>query len=193
MSLASGGRTIRFLGKKEIFDAPVIGQVASAMGGIRVNRGSGSDEPLEAAAAALEAGDVIALMPQGTIPRGPAFFDPVLKGRWGAARLAKLTKAPVIPLGLWGTEAVWPRSSKLPHVWNVTAPPAVRVRVGPQVKLSYRSADADTTRIMSAIAALLPDGGRRTDEPTDAELALTYPAGWNGDAAAEHDRRPGRD
>ena len=62
-------------------------------------------------------------MPQGTIPRGPAFFDPVLKGRWGAARLRQMTGAPVIPIGLWGTEKVWPRSSRLPNVLNVTNPP----------------------------------------------------------------------
>ena len=48
-------------------------------------------------------------MPEGTIPRGPAFFDPELKGRWGAARLAAMTGAPVIPVGMWGTEQVWPR------------------------------------------------------------------------------------
>ena len=64
------------------------GQVAKAFGGIRVDRGTGSDEPLKAAVAALDAGELVAIMPQGTIPRGPAFFDPVLKGRWGAARLA---------------------------------------------------------------------------------------------------------
>ena len=32
------GRTVRFLGKKEVFDAPVVGQLAKAMGGIRVER-----------------------------------------------------------------------------------------------------------------------------------------------------------
>ena len=73
---------------------PGVGQLATAMGGIRVERASGSDEPLQAAAAALEAGELVAIMPQGTIPRGPAFFDPVLKGRWGAARLQQLTGAP---------------------------------------------------------------------------------------------------
>ena len=57
---------------------------------------------------------MVALMPQGTIPRGPAFFDPELKGRWGAARLAAMTGAPVIPVGLWGTEKVWPRNARLP-------------------------------------------------------------------------------
>ena len=79
------------------------------MGGIRVDRGTGSDEPLQAAADALAGGEVVAVMPQGTIPRGPAFFDPELKGRWGAARLAAMSEAPVIPIGLWGTEQVWPR------------------------------------------------------------------------------------
>ena len=96
---------------------PVVGQLAKAMGGIRVERASGSDEPLRFAAEALEAGQMVALMPQGTIPRGPSFFDPELKGRWGAARLAAMTKAPVVPVGLWGTEKVWPRSSRAaPHL-----------------------------------------------------------------------------
>ena len=63
---------------------------------------------------------MVAIMPEGTIPRGPAFFDPELKGRWGAARLAQMTGAPVIPVGMWGTEKVWPRSSRLPNVFNVT-------------------------------------------------------------------------
>ena len=44
----------------------------------------------------LAAGEVVAIMPQGTIPRGPAFFEPKLKGRWGAARLAHISGAPVI-------------------------------------------------------------------------------------------------
>ena len=123
---AKVGRPVRFLGKKEVFDVPVVGQVAKAFGGIRVDRGTGSDEPLKAAVAALDAGDLVAIMPQGTIPRGPAFFDPVLKGRWGAARLAHMTRVPVIPVGLWGTEKVWPRSARLPNMLNLTNPPTIR-------------------------------------------------------------------
>jgi putative phosphoserine phosphatase/1-acylglycerol-3-phosphate O-acyltransferase len=193
MAIARSGRTVRFLGKKEVFDAPVVGQVATALGGIRVDRGTGSDEPLQAAADALTGGEVVAIMPQGTIPRGPAFFDPELKGRWGAARLAALTKAPVIPIGLWGTERVWPRSSRLPNVLNVTDPPLVRVRVGEPVALKHRSLGADTTRIMRAISDLLPDEARRRHEPTPEELARTYPPGYRGDPAAESSRRPGSD
>ena len=193
MAIAQSGRTVRFLGKKEVFDVPLVGQLATAMGGIRVDRGTGSDEPLQAAADALVGGEVVAIMPQGTIPRGPAFFDPELKGRWGAARLAQMTKAPVIPIGLWGTERVWPRSSRLPNVLNLNDPPEVRIRVGEPVDLKHRSLDADTKRIMKAITALLPAAARRQVTPTPDELARTYPPGYRGRPDREVDRRPGTD
>ncbi len=189
--MARVGRPVRFLGKKEVFDAPVVGQITTALGGIRVERGSGSDEPLAAAAAALAAGEVVALMPQGTIPRGHAFFDPDLKGRWGAAKLAAETRAPVIPIGLWGTEKVWPRNARTPNVLAIGHPPTVRARVGPPVELRYRSADADTTRIMAALIDLLPDEARVRREPTPDELARSLPADYRGDPDAEIERRPG--
>jgi putative phosphoserine phosphatase/1-acylglycerol-3-phosphate O-acyltransferase len=195
LALAKKGRPVRFLGKKEVFDAPVVGSVLKAMGGIRVDRGTGSDEPLKEAAAALAGGQLVALMPQGTIPRGPVFFDPVLKGRWGAARLYSMSKAPVIPIGLWGTEKVWPRSSRTPNVLNLFDPPTIRIRVGPPVTgLTGKSADADTKKIMKAIAALLPPEAHVKRTPTDEELARTYPPG-KAPTPGEHEaeRRPGTD
>jgi putative phosphoserine phosphatase / 1-acylglycerol-3-phosphate O-acyltransferase len=176
LTVARSGRPLRFLGKKEVFDAPVVGALARAMGGIRVERGSGATEPLDAAARALEAGELVALMPQGTIPRGPAFFDPELKGRPGAARLAARTGAPVIPLGLWGTERVWPRNARIPRLVTIN-PPQVTTRVGPPVAGLTGDLTADTARIMEAISALLPPEAHLRREPTAAELAATYPAG----------------
>jgi putative phosphoserine phosphatase/1-acylglycerol-3-phosphate O-acyltransferase len=194
LALAQRGRPVRFLGKKEVFDAPVVGPVAKAFGGIRVERGTGSDEPLLAAADALRAGQVVALMPQGTIPRGPAFFDPVLKGRWGAARLAAMTGAPIIPVGLWGTERVWPRNARLPNVLNVTNPPQITVRVGVPFTVAGKNADLDTKKIMKAISALLPPESKVKRTPSEDELARTYPSGkapQPGDY--EETRRPGED
>jgi putative phosphoserine phosphatase/1-acylglycerol-3-phosphate O-acyltransferase len=195
MSIVIGksGRTARFLGKKEVFDAPVVGQLATAMGGIRVDRGTGSDEPLRAAADALEGGEMVAMMPEGTIPRGLAFFRSKLTGRWGAAQLAQMSGATVIPVGLWGTEKVWPRSSRGPKVLNFIDPPTVRVSIGAPVALKGKSVDADTKRIMKAIMAELPDEAREQREPTAEELALTYPPGWDGDPSGETKRRPGSD
>jgi putative phosphoserine phosphatase/1-acylglycerol-3-phosphate O-acyltransferase len=171
------GRPVRFLGKRELFDAPVLGWVARAIGGIPVDRGSGSDRPLREAEAALRAGEVVIVLPEGTIPRGPAFFDPVLHGKTGTARLAAATGAPVVPVGLWGTEAVWPRSSRIPEMGAVRHPPTVRVRVGRPVPLSLQDAAADTTAIMTAIAGLLPAVARAGRTPTSEELARTYPHG----------------
>jgi putative phosphoserine phosphatase/1-acylglycerol-3-phosphate O-acyltransferase len=208
LTVARTGRTVRFLGKKEVFDAPVIGQLAAALGGIRVERGTGSDAPLDAASAALEAGEMVAIMPQGTIPRGRAFFDPVLQGRWGAARLALRTGAPVIPMGLWGTEKVWPRSSQVPMLWNVANPPKVSITVGPEVALrrdgvaagdpaTFDAADAladeNTRRMMAAITGLLPPEAREHREPTEAELRAALPSNYTGDPNAEFTRRPGTD
>ena len=135
---------------------------------------------------------LVAMAPQGTIPRGPAFFDPVLKARWGAARLAQATKAPVIPVGLWGTEKVWPRSAKLPNL-DFTDPPTVTVTVGGPIELKYKSLEKDTKRIMKAIVAVLPPEAREPHDPTPEELAATYPPGYRGDPESETDRRPGTD
>jgi putative phosphoserine phosphatase/1-acylglycerol-3-phosphate O-acyltransferase len=190
--LAKSGRNVRGLGKKEVFDVPVVGRILKASGGIRVDRGTGSDEPLEAAIAAIEAGELLMMAPEGTIPRGPAFFDPVLKGRWGAARIAAATGAPVIPVGLWGTEKVWPRSSRLPKM-SLTDRPLVTATVGRPVALNHRSPDSDTKKIMKAITALLPPEARVRRTPTPEELARTFPPGYHGDPEAELDRRPGTD
>lgn len=195
MSIVVGksGRTARFLGKKEVFDAPIVGQVAAAMGGIRVDRGTGSDEPLRAAAEALDGGEMVAMMPQGTIPRGPAFFEPQLVGRWGAAQLAHMSGAAVVPVGLWGTEKVWPRAGRGPKMLALADPPIVRISVGEPVAIKGRSVDADTKRIMKAIMAELPAAAGERCTPTADELALTYPSGWKGDPESESERRPGSD
>ncbi|MGD9794106.1 MAG: HAD-IB family hydrolase [Acidimicrobiia bacterium] len=180
------GRTVRFLGKREMFDAPIVGPVMRAMGGIAVDRGSGSDKPLEMALEALLAGELVALMPQGTIPRGQAFFDPVLRARPGVSRLVTMARkrgveVPVIPVGLWGTEQVWPRSSRLPDVLGIVDPPLVTVRVGAPIILRTARHEANMTRIMNKISALLPPQAREARQPTPEELARTFPPGKGPD------------
>lgn len=188
--IAKSGRPCRFLGKAELFDNPVVGPIARLAGGIRVDRGSGSSEPLEHAIEALQAGEMVAIAPQGTIPRGHAFFEPKLQGRYGTAQLAiDSGKIPVLPVALWGTEKVWPRSQQVPS-FNVVNPPAVSVTVGEPVDLKYRSVKTDTVRIMDALSALLPDEANTPYVPTIGELQKTFPPGYTmtnddiGDAVA---------
>ncbi|MDA8045646.1 MAG: HAD-IB family hydrolase [Actinomycetota bacterium] len=178
LAVFEAGRNPRSLAKKELLDAPLIGALVKASGAIRVDREGGGRDAYAAAETALLGGEVVIMAPQGTIPRGPAFFDPELKGKTGAARLAAATGAPVIPLGVWGTERVWPRSSRLPDLTQVVRRPAVRVRVGPPVPgLSGRDFEADTARIMSAIVDLLPAEAKVRRTPSGEELARSRPPG----------------
>ena len=169
------GRPVRFMAKQEVFDAPVVGGLARALGGIQVDRGSGSSDPMRRAAAALRAGEVVIVLPQGTIPRGEDFFDPVLVGHTGVARLAEETGAPVIPIGLWGTERVWPRSSRVPNVTALQHPPRVTITVGPSVPLGLEDAVVDTAVVMETIAALLPEEARIEHIPSQEDLDRTRP------------------
>jgi putative phosphoserine phosphatase/1-acylglycerol-3-phosphate O-acyltransferase len=178
LAVFEAGRNPRGMAKKELFDAPLIGTLFRVSGAICVDRKSSGREAYRMAEAALHNGEVLIVTPQGTIPRGEAFFDPRLRGKSGAARLAAATGVPVIPVGVWGTEQVWPRSSRLPNVINVLHPPTVRVRIGPAVDgLTGTDFVADTERIMAAITAQLPLEAQLRRIPTAQELARTMPPG----------------
>ena len=81
---------LRFLAKAELWRSPAGAWLMDALGGIPVERGSGDRRALERAAAALAAGESVAIFPQGTVLGGP----------WtrGAARLALETGAPLVPV-----------------------------------------------------------------------------------------------
>lgn len=170
-------RPVRFLAKKELTDAAVVGPITKALGAMRVDRGSGSEEPMIQAARALAGGELVAVFPQGTIPRGPDFFEPKLKGRYGAVRLAIENDTEIVPIGLWGTERAWPRSNKLPYLLNLADPPTVTVNIGqPYVPTSDDVGEA-TDELMEKIVALLPSEARKKRVPSESELASTYPSG----------------
>jgi putative phosphoserine phosphatase / 1-acylglycerol-3-phosphate O-acyltransferase len=191
LAIAKAGRNGRFMGKKEVFDAPVVGNFARAMGAIRVDRGTGSSKPLDEAAAALAAGEVVVILPQGTIPRGEEFFKPQLTGKSGVARLAEMTGAPIIPLGVWGTENVWPRNAKIPNLFQFNDSPKVLLRFGSPIEFDTRAYDshleerevsekvirAHTNEIMQAIMDLLPEESRIERTVTAEDLARTVPGG----------------
>ncbi len=182
MAVAMGRttRTARFLGKKELFDVPGLGTIFRAGGGISVDRRQEDPDSPDAFAAAVRSiagGEMVAMMPEGTIPRGIHFFEPGMTGFTGAARLAHLTKVPVIPFAISGTEKVWPRSSLVPRMTNLLNRPEVRVTFGDPVELKYRSVERDMERVFDAITAMLPPEVREPARPTMAELALTYPDG----------------
>lgn len=172
---AARKRPVRFLAKKELFDVPLVGDLIGRMGVIPVDRGSGSKSPLNLAAKAVDGGEAVIILPEGTIPRGEAFFAPQLRGSTGAVRLSAMTGAPIVPIGIWGTERVWPRNSKLPRIEGLVERPDVVIVVGEPKAYPGDDPKAETEALMNTIVDLLPPEAREPYEPTEDELAATHP------------------
>lgn len=107
----SNKRYPRYLAKESLFKVPVLGFVLRKTGQIPVARTSaGASESLLAARRVLDANGVIIIYAEGTLTRDPDLWP--MRGHTGAARLALQTGAPVIPMGHWGAQDLFPRYAK---------------------------------------------------------------------------------
>lgn len=112
LSVWQGGRLPHFLAKAPLFTG-VAGTALRAIGQIPVLRGSQKAvDSLYYAKAALEAGEVVVIYPQGTLTKDPDLWPE--NSKTGAARLALHTGAPIIPVSHWGLQRSMPVGAKLP-------------------------------------------------------------------------------
>ncbi|MEI6844988.1 MAG: lysophospholipid acyltransferase family protein [Actinomycetes bacterium] len=117
--LYKNGRAPRFIGKRSVFDTPIVGRIVLAAGQIPVDRESGNaNKALDHAVAALKAGHLIGIYPEGTLTRDENLWPMVAKT--GLARLAIITQNPIIPVAAWGPSTVLPRYGKVPHLFPRT-------------------------------------------------------------------------
>ena len=171
------GRPVRFLAKQEVFDAPVVGRLARALGGIPVERDQRppvgrADAPGGRRPASRRGGHRAA---PGHHPAGTDFFDPVLHGHTGTARLAARHGCPGGPHRAVGDRAGLAAVVQgARHDHAAASAPEVRVDGGSRrCALGLADAVADTEAIMAAISDLLPAEARVARIPTAEELART--------------------
>lgn len=152
-------RPVRFLAKSSYFDGKGLRGWLSreffyAVGAFPVQRGAGQAalDALDQQKLKLEAGWATALYPEGTRSLDGRLY----KGRTGVAFLALQTGAPVVPVGIVGTDEIMPVGAKFPRLR-----PRVTVRFGEPIDLSHHgSAESGKARrlatdeIMAAIHAL---------------------------------------
>jgi 1-acyl-sn-glycerol-3-phosphate acyltransferase len=100
-------RESRFLVAAEFFRRRTIGWILRRYDQIPVHRGEGDGAAVDAALTAVKGGVVLAIAPEGTVNPDAATL---LRIRSGVARIALPTGAPVIPVGIWGTQQRWPKS-----------------------------------------------------------------------------------
>lgn len=101
-------RMTRFLVAAEFFDKIWFGWALRLYRQIPLRRGQGDLPAIEEALATIRAGALAGIFPEGTVNPDPDVG--VQRGRRGVARIALATGAPVVPVGLWGTQRRWPKS-----------------------------------------------------------------------------------
>jgi 1-acyl-sn-glycerol-3-phosphate acyltransferase len=109
--LYDNGRAPRYLGKASLFKIPIVGRVLLGAGQIPVERESAvASHSLQHAMAFLKSGHLLGVYPEGTLTRDQNYWP--MRAKTGIARLAILTKAPVIPCAQWGAQRILPAYSK---------------------------------------------------------------------------------
>lgn len=104
----SARRATRFLVAAEIFRRFFFGWILRAFEQIPIRRGQGDEDALDEAIRLVGDGALAAIAPEGRVNDDGG--DGLQRIRSGVARIAIPTGAPVVPVGIWGTQVRWPRS-----------------------------------------------------------------------------------
>ena len=132
---AAISRPIRYLAKSELWSVPLLPWWLASVEAIRVERGMSDVAAVASAIAALEAGEVVGLFPEGGVMR---------EGPWlrGAARMALATGTPILPVRLLETrKALGSRSFGFPRLAALIGEPMVVPRTTPTPELARELTD----------------------------------------------------
>jgi 1-acyl-sn-glycerol-3-phosphate acyltransferase len=153
------GRRVHWFAKREVLDWPVLGWIGRVGGIHGIERGTADVEGFRTALKVLEAGGVLLMFAEGT----RSATGELQPGKDGMATLALRSGATIVPIGLAGTQRVWPKGGR----------PSLGHRIDVRVGEGFRPADVvpegtdrrtakalTTTAVMTRIAALLPPAQR---------------------------------
>ena len=149
--MVSVRRPVRFMAKKELFRFPLFGWLLRQFGTFPINRNRINLQAFKQAASILEAGEVIAMFPEGT--RGDGIE--LRPAKPGIGLIAARTGAPVVPVLHRGTEKVLPRGAWFPRPHRIVIKFGAPLRFGEgQIGKRQDQAELFSQTIMEKIAAL---------------------------------------
>ncbi|MFI1739550.1 lysophospholipid acyltransferase family protein [Streptomyces sioyaensis] len=147
------GRVPRFLAKAGLFKSGFVGLMMRGTGQIPVYRETtDAATAFRAAVSAIEKGECVAFYPEGTLTRDPELWP--MQGKTGAARVALLTKAPVIPVAQWGAHEAMPPYAKEKKL-RLLPRKMLRVQAGPPVDLSAFYDQEPTAEVLRAVTEVI--------------------------------------
>lgn len=132
------------VGKGEYMDDWKTRHLFPALGMVPINRSGGdsTDTTLNNVAGWLRMGEAFLIYPEGTRTRDGYLH----RGRTGAVRLALRSGAPIVPIGLVGTDLIQPVDS-----WKPDFGRSCTVRFGKPIDVVRRSKGQNNRRVLRAI------------------------------------------
>ncbi|MBP1467977.1 1-acyl-sn-glycerol-3-phosphate acyltransferase [Candidatus Chloroploca sp. M-50] len=157
---------LSWMGKAELFENPAAGLLLRAMDVVPIKRGQRDLAALDSVVAALRAGKVLLIFPEGT--RGRTGI--LRAGRGGTVRIAMQAQVPIVPVALTGTElGFWGTIKRRPVHVTIGEPYRIEVPVGTKIPADQMARLTDD--LMGRIAILLPEERRGIHAPKLAEGA----------------------
>ena len=157
IAISSTDRHLYVMAKRELFDVFFAGGYFHAMGTFPVNRFGADVGALRSARNLLRGGHALLMFPEGTRSRGGG-MRPALPG---AAMIALMAKAPIVPMGITGSEAV--RFPDIFWAWTRARRPRITVELGepftlpPELTQDSQGAERAIDYIMRQVSLLLPE------------------------------------
>jgi len=138
-------RPVAYMAKEELFRIPVFKQAIELYGAYPVRRGTADRSAIRSAMACLEEGWATGVFLQGTRTLDGRITVPKL----GAALIAAKAQVPLLPISLWGTEAILPRGTKLPR------PVPIAARIGQPIPPPRSTAREELTAVTQHCADVI--------------------------------------
>ena len=139
-------REVSYMAKEELFKNPIFSAAIRALNAFPVKRGTADKNAIKKAVKILKNGGCLGVFPEGTRSKTGKLGKP----ESGVSLIATMTKSPVIPAAIIGTEKIFSSSKKFP---------ALAVVYGEPMSFSGNAKDKDelanfAQEIMDKIAKL---------------------------------------
>lgn len=160
-------RRLRYMGKKEMWKFPPAAWLFTTLGGFPVNRGAADREALRTCIEVLRGGEPLVIFPEGGRRSGPVVGE-IFEG---AAYLSAKTGAPIVPVGIGGSEAAMPigaKSLRRVKVHVVVGPPLLPENPGTK-SASRRAVRELNDRLRSELQRLFDEAQKKAGQPAPGE------------------------
>jgi 1-acyl-sn-glycerol-3-phosphate acyltransferase len=154
-------RKLFFMTKDSMWERKWLGRLLLYVGAFPVHRESADREALQRAEEVLKRGECLVLFPEGTRRQG-AVIENLMEG---AAFLSARTGAPIVPIGIGGSDLAMPKGKILPK------PLTIQVVIGPAIPPPARTGGGRVSR--SSVHAATDDLVAKLQDVYDEARAKT--------------------